>query len=304
MKIISIVFFLLALNSAKAQNYQLLPDSCTFCFYLSSTGGNSWNNDYYSLDPMSDTLFSGNTYLNLGIQPNHIPFAFRQDGDKLNGIIHDSISEYLIMDFEANIDDTIHNLFSEGFFYDAKVLSKDSVIMNNGDYHHFMTLEGVRILDQNTWIDASWSITWNERGLCAANMGWGGAALGGFYYNVPHYFYSISAIYYQPAFCTTDPLYTNSPFVNCDNCTPSTNSISELDDNHFQIYPNPVHDLLSLQSNYLNFDSIEIIDLAGTTVLKAKILSQGIDISSLNNGTYLVRLSSESKVYNTKIVKF
>lgn len=304
MRIISIILFLLAFNSAKAQNYQLLPDSCTFCFYLSSTGGNSWNNNHYSIDPTQDTVFAGNTYLNLGFQPSHIPFAFRQEGDKLLGIIHDSISEYLIMDFEANIGDTINNLFSEGFFYDAKVLTKDSVIMNNGDYHHFMTLEGIRILDQNSWIDASWSITWNERGLCAANTGWGGEALGGFYYNVPHYFYSISAIYYQPAYCTTDPQYTNIPEVNCDNCTPSTNDIPELTGQQFQIKPNPVTDKFSISNAIFDFDEIEITNIHGKAVFHQSVhLFDQIDISSLAPGTYFIEISSKTNSSRIKILK-
>ncbi|MBL4862829.1 MAG: hypothetical protein JKY09_07430 [Crocinitomicaceae bacterium] len=163
------------------QDYQLLPDSCTFCMYLVSTGGNSWNNGYYQLDPNIDTVFSGNTYMKMsfgtwGSGPSEQPFAFRQNGNKLMGIVHDSINEFLLMDFDAQVGDTIYNLYSEGLFYNAKVLAKDSILVNGEVYHRFMNLEGLGYYQQGIWQNVTWGITWNEKALCGRkpnSVGWG-----------------------------------------------------------------------------------------------------------------------------------
>lgn len=159
------------------------------------------------------------------------PFAFRQAGNKLYGIVHDSISEFLIMDFGANVDDTIHDLYSEGIYYDARVTNKDSVLVNGGVYHHYMNLEGIRYRFANNpggWQQAYWLLTWNERGLCGYNFTqFDPELLGGVLYNIPFNFYVISVSYSAPEYCTTDTLYNIPPNVSCENCIPQTNSINE-----------------------------------------------------------------------------
>ncbi|MGB0915256.1 MAG: T9SS type A sorting domain-containing protein [Crocinitomicaceae bacterium] len=268
-------------------------------------GGSSFYNGHYRISPGNDTVVLGNSYLNLGISYSNRPFAFRQEGNKLMGVVHDSISEYLIMDFDAQVNDTIHNLYSEGSFYDAQVLAKDSVIMNNGEYHHFVNLMGIRYMTQNgNWQDSYWELTWNERGLCSSNSVWGGAALGGFFYNTPEYFNSVPGSYSGPEFCTTDPRYISPPNVSCDNCTPSTNDIPELTGQQFQIKPNPVTDKFSISNAIFDFDEIEITNIHGKAVFHQSVhLFDQIDISSLAPGTYFIEISSKTNSSRIKILK-
>ncbi len=59
---IMVVLMLLFNNSLKAQQYKLLPDSCTYCIFQSKMGSN-WYNDYYSISPTNDTIINNNTYI-------------------------------------------------------------------------------------------------------------------------------------------------------------------------------------------------------------------------------------------------
>ena len=205
--------------------------------HLTSTGSNSWWSNYYNLVPNNDTIFNGQTYMIIerNINPNTPlcqQFAFRQVGNKLYGIVHDSLSEYLIMDFDAVVGDTIDSLYSEGLYYRALVEAKDSILVNNGIYHHYMNLKGLGYWSQSFgWQDIFWGIVWNERALCNFNFGnnWGGGNYGGVIFNVPSYFYYVSIQYASPNYCTVDPLYNTPPEVGCMNCIPWTNNVPTID---------------------------------------------------------------------------
>ncbi len=59
----------------------------------------------------------------------------------------------------------------------------------------------------------------------------------------------------------------------------------------FDVYPNPTHDILNIQvENPHEMDTIEIFDAAGRVVLRCAFDS-AIDVSSLEKGIYLLRLS-------------
>ena len=304
-----LLFILLSFTSiAFGQNYQLLPDSCTFCLFLSSTGGNTWESNGYEVDPTDDTLFAGNNYMKISSSQNfEQPFAFRQDGNKLMGIVQDSINEFLIMDFDAQVGDTINNLYSEGIFYNAEVLSEDSVLVNGGVYHHFMQLRGIGYYNQGWWQDYSWELTWNERALCGWNgTGGSGEDLGGVIFNVPFDFYVISVPYAFPGFCTTDILYTNPVGLTCENCIPETNSLSENSNANFELFPNPTNDLIQLRFNDFTEKEITICDLAGN-IMSSEITSLGEVVISLKDfagGVYLIEVKSDHFSGVKRIVKY
>jgi hypothetical protein len=276
--------------------------------YLASTGGNSWNNGDYGITPGNDTLALGNTYTKIiggqGYFPGQ-PFAFRQVGNQLYGVVADSTSEFLIMDFDANVNDTIYNLYSEGFFYDAKVLAKDSVQVNGGIYHHFMQLEGIRINEQGIWSSYTWELTWNERALCGFNnTGWG-EHYGGYWFNIPFNLYVISIPYAAPEYCTTDTLYNTPPNVSCINCVPETNSLEELHNSALNVIPNPATDIITLTTDALETCFVEIYDAKGTRHYKGYIHSgiHNIDVSQLEDGIYLVSMITKDNVITRRFIK-
>lgn len=309
MKLLILIIPLFVLKQVIAQDYQLLPDSCTSCLYLQSfDGGGSLSSQSYKLDPENDTLFMGNVYQRISFQYDQYsfpfqPFGFRQVGNKLYGVVNDSISEFLIMDFDAAIGDTIHNLYSEGIIYSARVIDKDSIQVNNGVFHHYMNLEGV---DASTSAFTPWSFTWNERGLCGVNMHEGYEEYaGGVVFNVPFQFYTISANYSYIHFCTTDPLYDNPPNVACQNCMPQFTSLNELDSDLIEISPNPVINILTVRSDDQLIEQIKVYSLVGAVLISHSVNDTEliIDISQLPAGTYFIEAESNGSVSTKNFVK-
>ena len=234
------------------------------------------------------------------------PFAIRQSGNQLMGIVHDSINEFLLMDFNAAVGDTIYNLYSEGFYYHAKVIVKDSVLVNDGIYHKFMNLEGTKIYDGIWWQDYTWPITWNERALCGWNMNeFDGQHLGGALFNIPTNFYSISVLYAFPIFCTTDPLYTNPNGITCENCLPQTNSISESNHLNFELFPNPSHEELKISFANIDKREISILNSFGQIILHTSIESTAIELSTkeLSTGIYLINVKTENSNSTKRFIK-
>jgi len=73
--------------------------------------------------------------------------------------------------------------------------------------------------------------------------------------------------------------------------------------NDISMYPNPVHKTLSI-SNLSSAEKIVITDLSGKTILHQDIKnndSYSVDVSSLKEGVYLLRLSGKQK---TKVIRF
>lgn len=94
--------------------------------------------------------------------------------------------------------------------------------------------------------------------------------------------------------------------------TPDTNtpvSIIELQnlENKIAIYPNPTHNLLTIeqQSPITSKQSAAIYDLTGKVLLQFSISSQKqtIDISALSSGVYFLTLDDGEQSVNKKIVK-
>lgn len=281
-----------------SQDYKLVPDSCTYCAFLVSTGGNSWYNANYGIFPSLDTIVSGNEYVRVGAEYKKA-YGIRQVGNKLFGVVADSLNEMLLMDFDANVGDTIENLYSEGYYYKARVLDKDSVLVNNGVYHHYMDLQGIQLLMDGVWTDYNWQFQWNERGLCASYLGSAPyAELGGVHYNVPVNDFVISIIYAYPGFCTTDPIYVNHPELSCQNCNLIKSEIKENSWLESSISPNPALDEIFVSFNQSTNEPFiySIENTLGESVATGTILMEGetIDVSALKPGVYLVRCSNLS----------
>lgn len=303
LKTILLILLTVKFGQANAQTVQLVPDSCTFCLFLVSNGGTGWYQSGYGIYPDNDTLVLGNNYMrvNSGMMPMQ-PFAIRQVGNKLMGVVADSLSEYLLMDFDAVEGDTIHSLYSEGFFYDAVVLNKDSVAVNNGVFHQYMRLQATGIYINSVFQEGGgWNLVWNERGLCAVN----GAELGGVLYNIPSYYYVISAPYAFPEFCTTDPIYNNPASVTCDNCYAQTNGVDELSSSMLEIVPNPAVNEITVRSEESFIHEVEIYDALGQKIKEQQInsLEAVVGISELSEGAYFIRVYTDKGYGFARFIK-
>lgn len=261
----------------------------------------------YGILPNQDTMIMGNNYMKVynsafGTQP----FAIRQDGNQLKGIVQGFSNEFLIMDFDAEVGDTVYNLYSEGFYYHAKVVVKDSVLINGGSYHNFMNLEGFKIFYGGSWEDYTWPITWNERALCGWNIYEDdGQRLGGPLFNIPSFYYSISILYAYPSFCTTDVRYTNPIGISCENCIPQTNSINEIEPVNFDLFPNPANEKLNLSFTTFDKREISIFNSFGQIIIHktTELLEIDFNTIDLSNGIYLINVKTENSTSTKRFIK-
>jgi len=72
----------------------------------------------------------------------------------------------------------------------------------------------------------------------------------------------------------------------------------------FALYPNPVKDILNISSKHqTEIKSVEIYNIIGQLVIVVPNAVQNIDVSSLESGTYFVKVNSEKGSGNTKFIK-
>jgi hypothetical protein len=77
----------------------------------------------------------------------------------------------------------------------------------------------------------------------------------------------------------------------------NTTSIQENNTSEFNIYPNPVKDVLSIDGFY---NSVNIYDVFGKLVLTSQT-QKTIDVSNLSNGVYMLEINTEQAVKTKKI---
>ena len=86
--------------------------------------------------------------------------------------------------------------------------------------------------------------------------------------------------------------------VNCTGLVANNNI-----DNKFNIFPNPVRNILSIETNFSKY-SIRITDILGNNIYSIKNVSYNktIDVSGIKNGTYLIELTTNSEKKVNKII--
>jgi hypothetical protein len=75
----------------------------------------------------------------------------------------------------------------------------------------------------------------------------------------------------------------------------------EIQDRNLVISPNPTSDIIHWNDTSLK--NAEIIDMSGRSISSQKSDNQEINISNLNSGTYILRLSNDKNTFVRKIVK-
>jgi len=67
-------------------------------------------------------------------------------------------------------------------------------------------------------------------------------------------------------------------------------------------YPNPVREMLFIDKN-IKVDRLEIYSISGVLMYRSVINNNQVDVSTLNSGTYLIRIYSGNEVFNQRIIK-
>ncbi|WMW78255.1 leucine-rich repeat domain-containing protein [Flavobacterium sp. 20NA77.7] len=82
------------------------------------------------------------------------------------------------------------------------------------------------------------------------------------------------------------------------------NANSFVFENEFALYPNPVKDNFAIKTkNSLEIQSLEIYNTLGQIVLAIPRFSENVDVSSLQRGTYLVKVNTEKGSSGVRIIK-
>lgn len=85
-------------------------------------------------------------------------------------------------------------------------------------------------------------------------------------------------------------------------CSLSTNNFEFSD--YFSLYPNPVRSLLNIQTkNNIQISSLSIYNTLGQLLLVVPDATSAIDVSSLNSGTYFIKVNSDKGIANSKFIK-
>ncbi|KGO80968.1 hypothetical protein Q762_10005 [Flavobacterium cauense R2A-7] len=75
------------------------------------------------------------------------------------------------------------------------------------------------------------------------------------------------------------------------------NNISGLN-----IYPNPANDFLHITTSANGVKTVTIYDVVGKQVLNTTTANEVINVSSLNAGIYMVKITEEGKTATRKLV--
>jgi hypothetical protein len=68
------------------------------------------------------------------------------------------------------------------------------------------------------------------------------------------------------------------------------------------VYPNPVEDVLNLETGTL-WSKAEIYDISGHIIRATSLFGQSLDVSSLESGTYIIKLTNTENTRKAKFVK-
>lgn len=78
---------------------------------------------------------------------------------------------------------------------------------------------------------------------------------------------------------------------------------SAIDNIELTLYPNPVNDYLNINTGGKEISSIKIYTASGAAVDNLKMDANGVDVSALKTGVYLISIETEGQVIRKKFVK-
>jgi len=73
-----------------------------------------------------------------------------------------------------------------------------------------------------------------------------------------------------------------------------------INDKNIVIYPNPTSDYINIKTNLL-LEKVELFDALGKSMLKTKYVNK-IPVNNLSKGIYILKIYSENKSINKKII--
>ena len=239
-----------------------------------------WTGTSFPADAAGDLVLHGNyVYANL-FEGNSIQNLVIDNSHGINGprntFFRNRVNSYGIVMNSPNATDTVNFIGNEipntGFFRGNYLLA------GNGHLEHGNNVRGTLTPPATSTLPDS-----------------------SYYFSIPPSYYSSNSVW--PPIGTpnvnnsnmteAEAKYNQGMLTQCDSpLTTSIRSIHPIDDQIF-IYPNPFKDNLYIKSEFKN-RTVDIYSLTGKLIFHSNETPSKIDLSSLPNGMYILRLSNSS----------
>ncbi|MFZ1332573.1 MAG: T9SS type A sorting domain-containing protein [Flavobacteriales bacterium] len=246
----------------------------------------------------SDTLLAGQVYTQLAYCGDSYVGGIRSDSGAVYFFPADSLQEYLLYDFAVNVGDTLRNVFvneelgvgTAGWMNSGTVDLEVIDVAPNSNYDGRIsvtvaTTDGTGTLTE--WIEGIGCY----HGLFTLNP-----------INISGYWYGLDCMTYLD---TTywNGFYTNTPGT----CTPQYVGIADPEaDSAIDLYPNPTADLTTISLTEGTIDRAWLTDLSGRVLpitLPRGTTRMQVDLSTLHDGIYLLRLQQGTRTVTRRLVK-
>ena len=83
--------------------------------------------------------------------------------------------------------------------------------------------------------------------------------------------------------------------------TAGSASVEDVFGSSLSIYPNPASTNITVKSSEIHIESVEIINMLGSTVLRDDSANETIDVSVLKSGVYVMKINSENSSSTRRI---
>jgi len=82
-------------------------------------------------------------------------------------------------------------------------------------------------------------------------------------------------------------------------------AVGQFDSANFAVFPNPVKNVLNLDSTMADITDVAVFNLIGQQVIAKTVnATHGqVDMSALPQGTYMVRITANNQVKTVKVIK-
>ena len=271
----------------KGQSYIAFPDSGAI-WINTKFSFNTLPAQYYSYIYTTnglDTLINNTNYFVVQTNVNGPYYgAMRNDAGKVYIVPKDSLQEYIVYDFTANIGDTIDQVYEDGglftFFGGVEnIVVVDTATIDLGDG---IIRRKIFTSNNRTWIEGIGSTS----GLFSEDSE-NVSSYGGYLYC-----FSVSNTTLYPSYAT----------VACD-INVGLSSIGES--KILQVYPNPTNAIFTIEAES-NINNILVYDALGQMINIPKEINQNKVIfftDKLENGLYFIRFEINNEKHFQKLMK-
>lgn len=285
----SILILMVSFNLLNAQvEFPVL--NARWCYHGYGDTGEDLGN--YCFSPSELVEFNGKTYSKIVV--TNTPYSnpseevlYREENGKFYLIPENETEERLLYDFNLIVGDTFVATYGWGVVNDSITLevetvdtvvtldgvSRKRITLVNGNGKYGRWLEGIGSLD--------WTFTYP--GYAASLSGW------------------LSFICHSQG---TETIYPSSGNIDC-NLIIKTDDLKE--NLSFEIYPNPVEDVLNVDFKNINAKSLVIVSLTGKVILEKNIGPEQNKLQfsiNLEAGIYFAKVySNEGEVVTKKFIK-